>query len=170
MIRLVCRGITRGLPRCCIGLVVAGSLLLSGCATVSESLRAPQVELVTIQPQSLRGGRTLFALTRLRVSNPNTIPLPIAGGQVNMRLAGQPVAAGELTEGFTLPASGSEEIDIRIGLDLASALTVGMTLLDDNTELPYEIDGYIDVGISYLGRVPLAEEGVVAVGQLRPPE
>jgi LEA14-like dessication related protein len=144
--------------------------LLAGCATVNENLRAPTVELVAFQPQGLGDGRAMMALTRLRVSNPNSIPLPIAGGQVNMGLNGEPVAVGDLTDGFTLPANGSEDIDIRIGLDLASALTVGMALLEGETELPYSLDGYIDVGVSYLGRILVAERGVVTLNQLRVPD
>ncbi len=151
-----------------IAMLLGSMIMLAGCSTVSDNLKAPSVELLTIQPETLRDGRTLIALTRLRVSNPNAIPMPIAGGQVKMSLSGKPVAAGDLAEGFTVPANGNEDIDIRINLDLASSLTLGMNMLEGDTELPYKLDGYIDVGISYLGRINIAEQGVVSLNQLRP--
>jgi LEA14-like dessication related protein len=144
-------------------------LAVSGCAaTVANQLQPPTVELINIQPQSLREGKTLMALTRLRVSNPNSIAVPIQGGRIKMTLAGTPVAEGDLLSEFTVPANGSEEIDIRINLDLASSLTLGMNLLAGETELPYRLDGYVDIGVAYLGRVEIVESGLVSLNQLRP--
>jgi LEA14-like dessication related protein len=143
-------------------------LTLSGCTSVRDSLVPPTVDLVNIQPQSLREGRALMALSRLRVTNPNDTTVPIDGGMVKMTLAGKPVAEGELTEGFTLPPNGYEEIDVRINLDLATSLTIGMAMLEGETVLPYTLDGYVDVGIAYLGRINIAESGEVSLNQLRP--
>ena len=148
--------------------ICCAMLGLSGCTSITDNLQPPTVELITIQPQSLREGRTLMALSRLRISNPNAVAVPIEGGTIKMSLAGTPVANGELQSGFTLPANGSEEIDIRINLDLANSLTVGMTLLESDTELPYTLDGYVDVGIAYLGRINVLESGGVSLNQLRP--
>jgi LEA14-like dessication related protein len=143
-------------------------LNLGGCTSVRDRLVPPTVDLVNIRPQSLREGRTLMAVSRLRVSNPNDTTVPVEGGMVKMTLAGKPVAEGELTEGFVLPANGYEEIDVRINLDLATSLTVGMAMLEGETVLPYTLDGYIDVGIAYLGRINIAERGEVSLNQLRP--
>ncbi len=143
-------------------------LMPAACTSVRDSLVPPTVDLVNIQPQSLREGRTLIALSRLRVSNPNATAVPIDGGMVRMTLAGKPVAEGELTAGFVLPANGYEEIDVRINLDLATSLTVGMAMLEGETVLPYTLSGYVDVGIAYLGRINIAESGQVSLNQLRP--
>ena len=150
-------------------IAVCSTLLsVSACTSITDNLQPPTVELVNFQPQSLRDGRTLIALSRLRVSNPNPVAVPIEGGMIKMSLGGTPVADGELQTGFTLPANGSEEIDIRVNLDLANSLTVGMALLEGDTELPYTLAGYVDVGIAYLGRINIQEDGVVALNQLRP--
>jgi LEA14-like dessication related protein len=142
---------------------------VSGCTmSARDNLLPPTVRLINIQPQSLREGRTLMALSRLRVSNPNGVAVPIDGGMVKMALAGTPVAEGELAYGFVLPANGFEDIDIRVNLDLANSLTVGMALLEGETVLPYSINGYVDVGVAYLGRIPVRESGLVSLNQLRP--
>ena len=151
-------------------MALAALTALSGCSSLQKSLQSPDVALITIQPQSLRDGRTLIALARLRVSNPNSVALPISGGRVNMTLAGKPVAVGDLTDGFTIPANSNQEVDIRVNLDLASSITLGMRLLDGDTELPYTLDGHVDVGIAYLGRVNFAEQGIISLNQLRPPK
>ena len=157
------------LPRKVSALLFAlcAMLVASGCTSLKDRLEAPSLELIAIQPQSLRGGNTLIALTRLRITNPNSIALPIRGGEVNMNLAGKPVAVGDLADSFTIPANGSEEIDIRISLDLASSMTLGMNMLAGDTQLPYSLRGFVDVGIAYLGRINFVDSGEVSLNQLR---
>ena len=149
---------------------LAAMTAISGCSSLQNNLQSPDVMLITIQPQSLRDGRTLIAVARLRVSNPNSIALPISGGRVNMTLAGKTLAVGVLIDGFKIPANSSQEVDIRVNLDLASSITLGMRLLDDDTELQYTLSGHIDVGIAYLGRVNFAKQSIMSLNQFRTPE
>jgi len=144
-----------------LGLITITSQL-SGCALLYRDLQPPTVELVAIQPEGLQNNLSLAVLTRLRITNPNPVALPIEGGRLEIELNEEPVANSTLTEDFTVPANSSTDIDIRINIDLAAGLAIGLGVLNSQqTAISWQLSGHVDVGIQYLGRVKIEESGTI---------
>jgi LEA14-like dessication related protein len=144
-----------------LGLITITSQL-SGCALLYRDLQPPTAELVAIQPEGLQNNLSLAVLTRLRITNPNSVALPIEGGRLEISLNGQPVANSTLTEDFTVPANSSIDIDIRINVNLAAGLAIGLGVLNSQqTDIGWQLSGHVDVGIQYLGRVKIEESGTI---------
>ena len=145
--------------------LLAISAQLSGCAMMYRDLEPPTVELISIQPIGLQNDLSLAVSTRLRVSNPNDVALPVESGQLEIGLNGQSVADSTLGEGFSVPANGNKDIDIRINVDLAAGLAIGLDVLNNQrADVAWQLKGYVDVGTRYLGRVPIRESGVLQLG------
>jgi len=144
-------------------LVITGQL--SGCALMYRDLEPPTAELVAIQPMGLQNDLSLTVLTNLRISNPNPVALPIEGGQLEISLNGKEVATSNLTEEFSVPADGSTDIALPIDINLAAGLAIGLDVLNNQSaELTWQLTGHVDVGLRYLGRVPVRENGVIQMG------
>jgi LEA14-like dessication related protein len=149
-----------------LGLIAITSQL-SGCALLYRDLQPPTAELISIQPEGLQNDLSLALLTRLRLTNPNAVALPIEGGRLNIGLNGEPVANSTLTEDFTIPANSSTDIDIRINVNLAAGLAIGLGILNSQqTDVTWQLSGHIDVGMQYLGRVNIKESGLIQLGAL----
>jgi LEA14-like dessication related protein len=147
-----------------MGLVIVTGPI-SGCALMYRDLKPPTAELISIQPLGLQNDLSLAVSARLRISNPNQVALPIEGGQLETSLNGRPFAASKLTERFSVPANGNKDVDLRINIDLAAALGIGLDVLNDQqADVEWQLDGYVDVGLSYLGRVPIRERGSLQLG------
>jgi LEA14-like dessication related protein len=97
---------------------------------------------------------------RLRLDNPNDVALPVKGGELRLTVAGQAAARGQLADDVTIPALASTEVDSVVHIDVLSAVTVIGGLLDRPDALvPYAVEGFVDVGITRLGRIRFDERG-----------
>ncbi len=59
------------------------ALLLASCSLLQPDLQPPTVQLVSIVPESTTISSLSFRC-RLRLDNPNTVDLPIKGGEVTL--------------------------------------------------------------------------------------
>lgn len=139
--------------------LILASVLLNGCALMQNDLQPPKINLVAIYPET--GSMTdLRFRCRLRLDNPNGVDLPIKGGQLELTLAERAAATGQLTEDVTVPARGSEEVEAVVSIGVMSAVSIIMSIMSDpNATVRYEVDGYVDVGMSILGRVRFDDAG-----------
>ena len=141
-------------------------LQLTGCALMYRDLKPPTVELAGIQAGSVQSDLTLEVQTRIRVTNPNAVALPIEGGKLEIDLNGQSVAQTSLPGDVLLPANGSSDIDLKLHVNLVSALSVGLSALSSESgSVDWHLDGHVDIGTKYLGRVPVNETGTGQLGR-----
>jgi LEA14-like dessication related protein len=142
------------------------ALLLEGCSLLQADLQPPTVQLVSIVPEST----TIASLSlrcRLRLDNPNTVDLPIKGGELTLLLANRNAAHGRLADDITLPANASAEVDAIVSIDVMSAIGIIARIMGDpDAALRYDIDGYVDVGVTRLGRIYFEESGEISAGSL----
>ncbi len=76
-------------------------------------------------------------------------------------------ARGRLADDITLPANESAEVDAIVSIDVMSAIGILARIMGDpNTALRYDIEGYVDIGISRLGRIYFEESGEFSPGDL----
>ena len=142
------------------------ALLLQGCSLLQPDLQPPTVQLVSIVPESTTITSLAFRC-RLRLDNPNTVDLPIKGGELSLLLAQQTAAHGRLADNITLPANASAEVDAIVSIDVMSAIGILARIMDDpNAALRYQIKDYVDVDVTRLGRIRFEESGEFSPGSL----
>lgn len=146
-------------PRRALLLILATTLLSTGCSLLQDDLQPPTIKLVSIMPDTSSITELGFRC-RLRLDNPNDIALPIKGGELQLTLAERSAARGRLADDVTIPAQGSTEVDALVAINVISAAAIIAGLVDrPDGMLQYEVEGYIDVGISRLGRIRFDESG-----------
>lgn len=140
---------------------------MHGCTLLQKDLQPPTVELIGLQPASAGTNAPLRLISRLRLSNPNDADLPVKDGQLSLELNGSQVATTRLEEKFTIPANDSIDVDIGIDIDLWSAVSLGLGLLNQSSPaIDWRLHGHIDLVSRYLGRVKVSESGKIDIGQL----
>ena len=131
----------------CLGLVQA-------CSSLPRQLAPPQVELVELRLVQASFDGQRFAV-RLQINNPNPVPIPVALVEFDVRLAGEGLLDGRSAASFTLPAGGSEVVDVEVFSNLISSATRLVALMQRpaNT-LEYEIQGDVTLNVRF--RDPLS--------------
>ena len=126
---------------------------------LQDDLRPPTINLITITPES--GSLTAIELRcRLRLDNPNDVALPIKGGELTLQLADRAAAQGRLDDNVTIPPHEWREVDAIVVIDVMSAIGIISGLMNNpDGLLRYAVEGYVDVGISRLGRIRFDDSG-----------
>lgn len=150
--------------------VVAGiALTLAGCAALQPKLEAPTVAVNSVKVMPGQGLNLRF-LIGLHVQNPNSIPLPIRGVNYTVALANQQVVSGNTQNQPTIPARGSQDVEIEAVADLMNGLSLANALLSNplQQEVPYAVKASVDVG-AFLPNIPVWKNGTVnlATGVVR---
>jgi LEA14-like dessication related protein len=146
--------------------LLALPLLLGGCALTRRDLEPPKVTLKGVTPESMTQDGQVFRC-RLLLENPNTEDLKVVGGRVTLDLAGVSAASARPMEDFVLPGLESKLVDMRVTMDLLSALPGVLGLLTSGrTELDYTLKGYVDLDVKALGRLPFKSTGKVTLDNL----
>lgn len=100
----------RSVPALCTALVM---LAVTGCAGLGDIDTPPRVTLVDLRPIAM----TLFEqryLARLRVRNPNDVPLEVTGMDYTIDINDQKFADGVNNERFTVPPYGESVVEVTL--------------------------------------------------------
>ena len=90
------------------------ALLLPACSLVEpEPLDPPAVSLRGLEPEAMGINSQVFR-ARLNLFNPNTVPLKISRGELQLQLAGVGAATGRTLAPFEIPPGAAVEADIRV--------------------------------------------------------
>ena len=108
-------------PRVLLALVLAGPLVLGGCALTKRDLEPPKVTLKGVTPEAMNRDGQVFRC-RLLLENPNTEDLDVVGGRVTLELAGISAGSARPLDSFVLPGLDSKEVDLQVTMDLLGAL------------------------------------------------
>lgn len=145
-------------------LAVAGLMLvLSACASLPENLISkPKVELRDVRIVGLDFKSQTFLLS-LDIHNPNPFPLPINHVSYGVRLDGHRFASGQTPSEFSVPASGDEQIDISVELDLLTTAPKLLSIVRDGarTEVPYDLEGQLGIDIPLTPPVAYRTSGAI---------
>ncbi len=140
--------------------------LLSGCALLYADLEPPEVELdgITLGQPSMLGMRVDLE-ARLRISNPNSVKLPVKGGRLALQINGAEIATARLNEAFDIAPYDATVITVPASLSIAKALSTGFNMLAaDDLTVEYALDGHIDLASRLLGRAPINKSGKIVIG------
>ncbi len=135
------------------------SLLLCACNPLAK-FQQPQVQLSNLIVLERQGFEQLFLL-KLKVTNPNKMPLPIAGLQYQVRLNGFDVFTGNAADLPHLKAYTDTYIELPVSANLISAGAVLASLLvSDHPTINYQLNATFDL----TGMLPdfrVSEKGLV---------
>lgn len=120
-------------------------LIVSGCATLPNLLKDPSVALesVSLANNNLLSPR--FKLV-LRVTNPNSIALPIKGMSYVINIQGVDLFSGATDEVPQIAAYGDTLLTLELGTDIIKAGNLLRLLLDKSIHtIHYNLGAQIDL-------------------------
>lgn len=129
------------------GALLAGlAVALGGSACASLGRATFKEPVVTVQSVAVTGvsltGSTLEVV--LQVANPNRFALDAPGMRYRMEVDTVPVATGELTERFRVPARDSAVVRLPLSVSFRGLGAAGRSLLMSGT-VPYRVRGALTV-------------------------
>ena len=138
----------------------------SGCALFRPDLVPPDVSLVSVAVESMDLTEQTF-ICGLRMDNPNDVSLRISGASLKLEVEGFTVGQGQAMNSFDLPALASAQVNVRVQTNLVASLSNAAWLMSSGQrEAKYRLTGHVDVGMRWLGRIPIEEEGLVSLANL----
>lgn len=136
---------------------------LQACSSLPRQLAPPRAEIVELRIVQAGFDGQRFAV-RLDLFNPNPVPIPVRFVEFDVRLGGEGLLDGRSVAPFTLPAGGTEVIEVEIFSNLVSSATRLLAMVQGPTNtLEYEVQGQLTLdvalreplGFYHRGQVPL---------------
>ncbi len=124
--------------------LAAAVLLFTGCASLTQPWKSPQVQLRSIAPERIGLTRQRLRVG-LDIHNPNDRTLPIKAMTYKLSLEGTRVAEGGGTLERQIPAGGTEPVEVSVESDAAAALALVPTLALRSDPISYRISGNVTV-------------------------
>lgn len=143
--------------------LVLATCLLAACASFSP-VSKPEVALTGIQLGASNGLQQQL-LVGLQLDNPNGFDLKLGRLRYDMQLAGNKLASGRFNDAIVVPANGQITVNVPVGINLLSGLSLLKTLLSNTSDqLDYTLNLSADVANFGLGDVSVVKSGVVGIG------
>ena len=138
------------------------TVTLIGCNTVlQEVLKEPEVSVGEIKLVKAGLINQTFAL-KLIVTNPNQISLPIKSFNYAVHLAGDEFASGNTAQPFSIPANGSETIDLTVKLNILRSSSHLINIVKSGSQsISYQLKGNIGIDIPLMSSVPVNKAGSI---------
>ena len=144
-----------------ITLAVAVALSIQSCSSVPRRLAALQADLLDLSVLETGPEGQLFAL-RLELVNPNPAEIPVVRLEFDIRLNGEGRLIGEYATPFTLPAQGSETLDVEVFSQTVSSASRLMAFTEgQNNTLSYEFQGELFLEASLREPLEVFQRGQV---------
>lgn len=122
-------------------LFVFGALLSGGCAGLKHS---EPVDVIMVGVDPLQGqGLELRMLVKLRIQNPNDLPLDFNGVSVRMDVQGKPFATGVSDAVGSVPRFGETIVSVPVSISMIRIARQTMSVINNEYrgKLEYEMNG-----------------------------
>lgn len=148
-------------------LIITGVLVLliiSGCASLFLRGEPPRINIVSLNLQEA----TLFEqnyLIQLRIINPNTYEIPVAGLQYDIEVNNRHFITGVSNQSVVVPGLDSAIVEVKAVSTLFSVFRQLSNLHEDIEAISYQIKGKIhlqgggSLGFDHSGDAPLSKMG-----------
>jgi LEA14-like dessication related protein len=151
-------------------------LLLSGCAAMYGLKEDPKISLADIRIQEIKAMEGVF-LIKLRVLNPNDVPLDLHGVNCNLEINNRHFANGIGDNNLSVPAFGTAVVPVEVYASVVDMITSFADLLHTVGKLPakdkpvpYALQGVVRVGIhGFKKEVPFKSSGELSFKGLTQP-
>jgi len=122
-------------------LLACGALLSGGCASLQG--RDP-IQVIVAGVEPLQGeGLELRMLVKLRIQNPNDLPLDFNGVSVELDVQGKRFATGVSDAGGSVPRFGETLVDVPVSISVfrIARQAIGVMTNEYRGKLAYEMTG-----------------------------
>ena len=141
--------------------------LISGCANLPlADFDEPQVELMGLEPLPSQGMEARF-LVKLRIVNPNSVPLEIDGMAYDLYLRDNKVFSGVSNEGLSVEAYGESTAELEVAAGVFGSLSLIRDVLSNPPAdgMPYRLNAKLSrSGIG--GAIRVTKEGTINLNGL----
>lgn len=141
---------------------------LSGCSSTPRDFKDPEVRLVKVDVVRAKLLEQQFTL-RFRIDNPNNFSVPVRGLEYVVHLNGVPLATGESTTRFSVPARGHHSFDVPVRTNLWRHLRQIVKALEKpDKPIPYRLQGSVKTGWMFGRSVHMSRNGEIIPGDYIP--
>lgn len=161
-----------------IGFLVffAALLLLSGCAAMYGLREEPKISIADLRIQEIKAMEGIF-LIKLRVLNPNDVPLDLHAINCDLEIGGRHFASGITDSQQSVPAYGTQIIPVTVYasvLDIVASVVDLMHTADKpsakENQLPYTLKGAVGVSVrGFEKTIPFKSSGELSLKGLALP-
>lgn len=145
-------------------------LLLNGCAAMYGLKEDPKISLADIRVKDVKAMEGVF-LIKLRVLNPNDVPLDLHGINCDLEVNKRHFASGIGDSNQSIPAFGTAVIPVEVYasvLDMVASVTdllhTAGKIPSKDQPLPYTLQGTVRVGIhGFKKEVPFKSSGELSI-------
>ena len=139
-----------------LGAVVL-ALLLSSCATLTQSLKDPEVKIVDFNVTDV-GVEDVAVNVMMNIKNPNNVALKLDQITYSLNFSGNNVTEGVVNKGLEVPASGENTISIPLKFKYGSIGNILSSLMKNTYTKDYELHGTAKMGMF---SIPFSKKGEV---------
>lgn len=133
-------------------------VMLNGCAALQSAIETPHVTLNNIQVLDMTLLEQRYAVT-LRLQNPNPIPLPITGMNIQLDINDAELGRGVTNEAVMVPAYGEALVEIKLVSNLMRIFNQIRELESSKRQsLRYRLSGGLSIS-SRMGKLPFEYRG-----------
>lgn len=139
-------------------------MVLAGCASLSMPFEKPDVKLVSVYllPSDTMEQRLAI---KLRVTNPNSMTLPLVGMKYSLRLQGYDLISGVTRDIGSIPGYSDKDVELAATVDWINGLRLLRTLVaQPGVAVSYELDTKLDPG-KLLPAFHVTERGMIDLAQ-----
>jgi len=145
-------------------------LCLSGCAGIYGLKEDPKISIADIRIQEVKALEGIF-LIKLRIINPNDVPLDLRGINCDLEINNRHFASGVGDSNQSVPAYGTAIVPVEVYasvLDLISSVADLMhsagKISRNEEPLPYTLQGTVRVGIhGFSKEIPFKSKGEISL-------
>jgi LEA14-like dessication related protein len=146
-------------------LLIAGLLIIYGCAGLGKRLESPRVKLASIQVKEVKALETVFEI-QLRVFNTNDVALNINGIECELELNGDSFAVGVSKADIEIGAFDSQILPLLVYTSVIDMVR-GFHNIQQDEQINYELSGKLNLGgNSFPSVIPFSTEGIVSFQDL----
>lgn len=150
--------------------------LLNGCAAMYGLKEDPKISLADIRIQDIKAMEGVF-LIKLRVLNPNDVPIDLHGVNCDLEINNRHFANGIGDSKQSVPAFGTAVVPVEVYASVLDVITSFADLLHTAGKLPskdkpvpYSLQGIVRVGIhGFKKEVPFKSSGEFSFNGLTQP-
>jgi len=139
-------------------------MVLAGCATFSMPFEKPDVKLVSVKLLPSEGLEQRLAI-KLRVTNPNSVTLPLVGMKYSLGLQGYDLVSGVTRDIASIPGYSEADVELVATVDWINGLRLLQSVIaQPETSVSYELDAKLDPG-RLLPAFHITERGMIDLAQ-----
>lgn len=143
---------------------LAGLLIIAGCAALNVAdFDEPQIELLGLTPMAGSGMEARF-LVKLRIVNPNAIPLEVDGMAYDVFIRGNKLLSGVSNEPLRVAAYGESTAELEVAAGMMSSFALLRDLMSNPPEggLPYRLNAKLSRK-GLIGALRVSKEGNISL-------